>query len=223
MLDVVIIGAGQSGLVLGHALKRRGVTNILLLDRNPAGYEGVWETYARNYEIRSPKDITGSDLGIPSLSIQSFYEAKHGPDAWAAIKRVPRVDWMDYLRWYKTIADVPIENGVEVTDIDYDKNGVTLTTEDGSSLRARYAVLATGMDGGGAWSVPSFIADNLPRDRYNHSADIFDAEKLRDRRVGVLGAGAACCALALGGWLVSRVKSIDAFVAKSRREVCKEP
>ena len=34
MLDVVIIGAGQSGLVVGHALKRRGVTNVLLLDRN---------------------------------------------------------------------------------------------------------------------------------------------------------------------------------------------
>ena len=213
MLDVVIIGAGQSGLVLGHALKRRGVTNILLLDRNPAGYEGVWETYARNYEIRSPKDITGSDLGIPSLSIQSFYEAKHGPDAWAAIKRVPRVDWMDYLRWYKTIADVPIENGVEVTDIDYDKNGVTLTTEDGSSLRARYAVLATGMDGGGAWSVPSFIADNLPRDRYNHSADIFDAEKLRDRRVGVLGAGAAAYDMAVTA-LTHGATSVDMFMRR---------
>ena len=75
MLDVVIVGAGQSGLVVGHALKRRGVVNLLLLDRNPRGYEGVWETYARNYEIRSPKDITGADLGVPSLSIQSFFEA----------------------------------------------------------------------------------------------------------------------------------------------------
>jgi len=154
MLDVAIIGAGQSGLVLAHALKRRGVTNLLLLDRNPAGFEGVWETYARNHEIRSPKTITGSDLGVPSLSIQSFFEAKHGPEAWAAIKRVPRTDWMDYLRWYRSIADVPVENGVEVVDIDYDADGVTVMARDGSSYRTRILVLATGMDGGGAWVVP---------------------------------------------------------------------
>ena len=214
MLDVVIIGAGQSGLVLGHALKRRGVTNLLLLDRNPAGYEGVWETYARNYEIRSPKDITGADLGIPSLSIQSFFEAKHGPDAWDGIKRVPRTDWMDYLRWYRSIADLPVENGVEVVDIDYDRNGVTLTTKDGSSLRARLVVLATGMDGGGAWSVPPLIAENLPRDRYNHSADVFDAEKLRNRRVGVLGAGAAGYDMAVTA-LTHGASSVDMFMRRA--------
>ncbi|MDR3475480.1 MAG: NAD(P)/FAD-dependent oxidoreductase [Devosia sp.] len=197
MLDVVIIGAGQSGLVVGHALKRRGVTNVLLLDRNPAGYEGVWETYARNYEIRSPKDITGADLGIPSLSIQSFFEAKHGPDAWAGIKRVPRTDWMDYLRWYRSIADLPIENGVEVIDIAYDASGVTLTTKDGSAIRSRFVVLATGMDGGGAWAVPPSFSDNLPPERFNHSSDIIDAETLRGRRIGILGAGAAAFDIAV--------------------------
>ena len=32
IFDVVIVGAGQSGLVAGHALKRRGVTNLLILE-----------------------------------------------------------------------------------------------------------------------------------------------------------------------------------------------
>src|ERR1700704_6840383 len=38
--DVVIVGAGQAGLIVGLALKREGVRKILLLDRNPGGYEG---------------------------------------------------------------------------------------------------------------------------------------------------------------------------------------
>ena len=211
--DVVIIGAGQCGLVAGHALKRRGVTNMLLLDRNPKGYEGVWETYARNYEIRSPKDITGSDLGIPSLSIQSFYEAKHGPAAWAKIKRVPRTDWMDYLRWYRSVADVPVENGVAVTDIDYDAEGVTLTTGDGSTIRSRLVVLATGMDGGGAWQVPSFISDSLPAARYNHSSDITDPKAFGGKRIGVLGAGAAAFDVAVAA-LTNNATTVELFMRR---------
>lgn len=211
--DVVIIGAGQSGLVLGHALKRRGVTNIVLLDRNPAGYEGVWDTYARNYEIRSPKDIMGADLGLPSMTIQSFYTAKHGADAWNQIKRVPRVDWMDYLRWYRRIADLPIENDVAVVDIDYDAEGVTLTTDGGRTIRTRLAILATGMDGGGSWSTPEIITANLPRDRYNHSCEIYDATRLAGLAVGILGAGAAAFDTAVAA-LGAGAKSVDLFMRR---------
>ncbi len=157
----------------------------------------MWDTYARNYEIRSPKDITGSDLGIPSLSIQSFFEAKHGPQAWARIKRVPRADWMDYLRWYRSVADLPIENGVAVTDIDYDADGVTITAADGASFRSRLVVLATGMDGGGAWQSPPVLTDNLPGDRYNHTGDMFEHDRLNGQRIGVVGAGAAAFDIAV--------------------------
>jgi FAD-dependent urate hydroxylase len=213
IVDVVIIGAGQSGLVLGHALKRRGVTNLLLLDRNASGYEGVWETYARNYEIRSPKEITGADLGIPSLSIQSFFEAKHGAEAWARIKRVPRSDWMDYLRWYRSIADLPIQNDVEVSDIDYDRDGVTLTAADGSTIRSRLCVLATGMDGGGAWTVPDIIAKTLPRHRYHHTGDIVEPDVPAGRRIGILGAGAAAFDMAVTA-LTNGAATVDLFMRR---------
>ena len=214
IFDVVIVGAGQSGLVAGHALKRRGVTNLLILDRNAKGYEGVWETSARNYEIRSPKDITGADLGMPSLTIQSFFEAKHGPEAWARIKRVPRTDWMDFLRWYRSIADLAIENEVEIRDIDYDKDGVTLTTGDGRTIRSRLLVLATGMNGGGAWTVPPIIADNLPRQRYNHTGDIVAPETTAGRRIGILGAGAGAFDLAVTA-LTNGAATVDLFMRRS--------
>ena len=35
--DVVVVGAGQSGLAVGHALLRSGIRNLLLLDRNAEG------------------------------------------------------------------------------------------------------------------------------------------------------------------------------------------
>lgn len=211
--DVVIIGAGQSGLVAGHALKRRGVTNILVLDRNREGFEGVWDTYARNYEIRSPKDIMGADLGLPSMTIQSFFVARHGQEAWNAIKRVPRRDWMDYLRWYRAIADLPIENDVRITDIDYDADGVTLTTDTGRSIRTRLVILATGMDGGGSWNTPDSIAHHVPREHYNHSCDIYDAAKLSGLAVGVLGAGAAAFDSAVTA-LDHGAKAVDLFMRR---------
>ncbi|MDM9627877.1 NAD(P)/FAD-dependent oxidoreductase [Rhizobium sp. S152] len=197
ILDVLIIGAGQSGLAVGHALQRRGVGNILILDSSPEGKEGVWSTFARNYEIRSPKDITGTELGLPSLSIQSFYEAKYSRQAWNEIKRIPRLEWLDYLQWYRSVVNLPIRNNAKVVDIDYDAQGVSVSLADGETLRARLVVLATGMDGGGAWRVPDSIKNSLPRERYNHSSDIFDETKLKNKNVGILGSGAAAFDIAV--------------------------
>lgn len=213
--DVVIIGAGQSGLVLGHTLKRRGVGNILLLDRNPEGYEGVWETYARNYEIRSPKTITGADLGIPSLSIQSWFVARHGQEAWDAIDRVPRVDWMNYLRWYRDIADLPIRNGVNVVDVDYDADGVTLSLDTGETVRTRYVVFATGMEGGGDWIVPDPIRNALPDHMYNHSCEVYDSDRLRGKDVGILGAGASAFDSSVAA-LESGARRVDTFMRRAQ-------
>jgi cation diffusion facilitator CzcD-associated flavoprotein CzcO len=188
--DVVILGASQSGLVVGHSLKRRGVTNILLLDRKPAGHEGIWSSYARNYELRSPKTITGLDLGIPSLTVQSWYIARYGQQAWEQISRIPRCDWLAYLRWYAGIADLPVRNEIEVIDIAYDVEKVTLTTSDGEAIHCRYLVLASGMEGGGDWVVPRALREALPRCLYTHACEVYEAEDLAGKDIGILGAGA---------------------------------
>ena len=77
-LDVLIVGAGQSGLVTAFGLMRERVRNILVIDRAPEGKEGPWVTFARMPTLRSPKVQTGPDLGIPSLTFQAWYEAQHG-------------------------------------------------------------------------------------------------------------------------------------------------
>src|ERR1044071_7768046 len=59
MRDVVIVGAGQGGLVTAFALLRERVDNILVIDRAAQGREGPWRNYARMLTLRSPKATTG--------------------------------------------------------------------------------------------------------------------------------------------------------------------
>jgi FAD-dependent urate hydroxylase len=70
-------------------------------------------------------------------------------------------------------------------------------------LFARRVVLATGIDGSGAWDVPAIVRDALPPDRYAHTRDPIDFAALTGKRLAVLGAGAsafdnAATALELG-------------------------
>ena len=65
-LDVLIVGAGQSGLVTAFGLFRERVRNVLCIDRAPAGREGPWITFARMPTLRSPKDQSGPDLASPA-------------------------------------------------------------------------------------------------------------------------------------------------------------
>ena len=101
--DVVIVGGGQSGLGAAFGLLRERVSNILVIDENREGLEGPWETYARMVTLRTPKHLTSIDLGIPSLTFRSWWEAQVGPEGWEAVGYIPRSDWMNYLRWYRGV------------------------------------------------------------------------------------------------------------------------
>src|SRR5277367_2840049 len=59
--DVLIVGGGQSGLTIATGLMREGITNVLCVDRNPEGFEGPWETFARMGTLRTPKILVGTE------------------------------------------------------------------------------------------------------------------------------------------------------------------
>lgn len=189
MYDVVIVGGGQSGLGAAFALKRERVHNILVLDDSPEGYEGPWETYARMVTLRTPKTITSIDLGVPSLTFRAFWEAQYGEDGWARVDKIPRGDWMAYLRWYRRVLDLPVRNNTHVRMVEPASDGFILHTDNGK-FRARKVVLATGIQGGGAWHTPDFIKA-LPRHLYAHTSEAIDVAGLKDKRVGILGGGAS--------------------------------
>ncbi|WP_150266980.1 flavin-containing monooxygenase [Paenibacillus tepidiphilus] len=194
--DVVIVGGGQSGLGAAFGLLRERVSNILVIDENPEGLEGPWETYARMVTLRTPKHLTSIDLGIPSLTFRSWYEAQHGPEGWEALGKIPRGDWMNYLRWYRQVLSLPVLNEVELQLIEPLAEGVHRLHIAGEGARheqllARKVVLATGIQGGGEWHVPPLIADHVPKHLYAHTSEAIDFGALRGRRIAILGGGAS--------------------------------
>ncbi|MGH6762129.1 MAG: NAD(P)-binding domain-containing protein [Phyllobacterium sp.] len=192
--DVVVIGGGMCGLVAWFALRRAGIGNLRIVDRAPRGLEGPWVTYARMETLRSPKNLLGPAFGMASLTFRAWFTALHGVKAWDELFRIPRPMWMDYLKWYRSVLDVPVENGTHVTRIVPGDDGL-LELEIDNDRRApiitRKLVMATGRDGLGEPTIPDFIRD-LPRHKlWAHSSDMVDFGTLKGKRVVVIGVGAS--------------------------------
>ena len=52
------------------------------------------------------------------------HRAQFGDAAWEELFRIPRPMWMDYLRWYRRVLELPVENGVDVRAIAPDADGL---------------------------------------------------------------------------------------------------
>lgn len=193
-LDVLVVGAGQSGLATAFGLMRSQVSNILVLDKTEEGQEGPWLTYARMHTLRSPKHFTGPDLDIPSLTYQSWHEARFGEEDWRKLDLIPRALWAEYLLWFRRVVDLPVRNGCEVVDIAPAAGGLLAAKVRMSTgvdtLFARKIVLATGQEGMGDWIIPEPLR-HLPSSLCVHSAQPVDFTQLRGKQVAVIGAGAS--------------------------------
>ncbi|MFF2479375.1 NAD(P)-binding domain-containing protein [Paenibacillus sp. NPDC058071] len=194
--DTVVVGGGQSGLAIAFGLMKERISNILVIDENKEGLEGPWVTYARMVTLRTPKHLTSIDLGIPSLTYRSWWEAQFGPEGWERVDKINRGDWMSYLRWYRSVLGLPVCNGTRLRLIEPVEQGLYRLHLDGEgssseTVLARKVVLATGIQGGGEWHVPPMIADRLPSSLYAHASKDIDFGSLKGKRVAVLGGGAS--------------------------------
>lgn len=192
--DVVVVGAGLSGLSVAFGLWRQGVERVVVIDAAEAGREGPWITTARMRTLRSPKTLTGPDQGIPSLTYRAWHEAVFGAEDWDRLDRIDRQDWMRYLGWFRHVTRLAVRNGTELVEIDGDADQLRLGIREGgvvSRLDCRKVVLATGMEGAGGAAVPAAIAEGLPRECWTHSSEPFDLAALEGKEVGVLGAAAS--------------------------------
>lgn len=188
--DVVIVGGGQCGMAVAFGLMRDRVSNILILDRAPKGREGPWITYSRMWTLRSPKHVTGPDLGIPSLAPRSWFEAVFGEDGWEKLGKWPRQAWQAYLDWYGEVLGLPILSDAEVTAFEDEGGLVRLAIRGQAPVLARKVVLATGLEGIGDWYVPPFIRAKLSTSRWTLCSDDVDSLDWKGRKIAVLGAGA---------------------------------
>ena len=192
-LDVLIVGAGQSGSAAGFGLLRSQVGNILAIDMAPAGREGPWNTYARMHTLRNPKDFTGPDLDIPALTCQAWYEASFGSEAWAALDMLPKELWAEYLLWVRRVTQVPTLNETRLRKISPAGDLLAAEVESAGAVHtfhARKIVLATGQESVGRWAIPAALRA-LPATHCAQTADDIDFSALRGKTVAVIGAGAS--------------------------------
>ncbi len=182
--NVTIVGGGQTGCAIAFALRRAGIGRVTVIDA--AADEtaaGLWLTVARMNLLRTPKTLPGPELGIPAFSFQGWYEARHGAAAYAAIDRIRRTDWAEYLHWYRHFLAIPIRYGARLRRIEPVDGHFRLHLDMDSQPKVettRKVVLATGFSGYGGPYVPPVLRDAL-RAYYAHTEDAIDFPALRGK------------------------------------------
>jgi FAD-dependent urate hydroxylase len=199
-LDCAVIGAGQFGLAVTAALRREQVTRVACFDAAPEGREGPWVTFARMEMLRTPKYLTGPDLGLPSLSFRAWWEAQHGAAGWDRLFRIPRTAWMEYLVWYRRTLELPVQNEWRLVALEPAGDALLrlgFDTPEGPRTRfARNVVLAMGASGAGRTTLPE-VMQGLPEGRALHANDCLDPAQFKGERVAILGAGASAFDMAI--------------------------
>jgi cation diffusion facilitator CzcD-associated flavoprotein CzcO len=193
--NVTIVGGGQTGCALAFALRRAGIGKVTILEAaTDERSAGLWLNAARMNLLRTPKALPGPELGIPALSFQAWYEARHGQAAYTAIDRIQRTDWADYVSWYKQFLRIDPRYRTRLTRIEPagDHFRLHLDTPDGVGTETtRKIILATGFFGGGGRFIPDVLTSNLAPASYAHTEDAIDFAGLRGKTVGVVGAAAS--------------------------------
>ncbi|MEM8662953.1 MAG: NAD(P)/FAD-dependent oxidoreductase [Pseudomonadota bacterium] len=191
--DVVVVGAGLSGLSIAFGLMRKGVRRIRVIDAAPEGREGPWITTARMRTLRSPKWLSGPDWGVPSLTYRAWHEALYGASHYETLTLIPKEDWMAYLVWFRRALGLEVENNTSLLGIEDDGAHLELSLRGPQGEETAYCrrvVLATGITGAGAPIVPESVTA-LPQDRCNHSDAPFDCARFAGEDVAILGAAAS--------------------------------
>jgi cation diffusion facilitator CzcD-associated flavoprotein CzcO len=133
-------------------------------------------------------------LGLPGLSFQTWYEARHGAAAYEALDRIPRRDWAVYLDWYRKLVGISVRYGTRLVRIEPAAGYLRLHLEKGGATRVettRKLILATGFAGSGGPYVPDVLARNLPKSAYAHTSEPFNFKLLRGKSIAVLGSAAS--------------------------------
>lgn len=193
VLDVAIIGGGMAGMTVGFTLMREGITNIGIYDENPKGLEGPWEKCARMKCLRSSKAVPGPAVGIPSLTFRAWFEACYGEDSWCEFELAPTESWSAYLRWYREVLQLPVNNEMTLKAIIPLKGCFELIFESSSERKIAYArkvVLATGRDGFGGFEIPDNVK-SIPKKYYAHTGEKITPSSFYGKKIVVIGAGAS--------------------------------
>ncbi len=215
--NVIIVGGGQSGSAFAFALRRAGIGKVTVIDlAEDEARAGVWLNAARMNVLRTPKTLPGPEYGIAAFSFQGWYEARHGEAAYAAIERIPRAAWAEYLGWYRRFLGIPVRYRTRLLRIEPADGQFRLHLEVGGAGKletARKIILANGVAGNGGAYIPPALTEGLPPRLYAHAAEMIDFAALRGKTVAVVG-GAASAFDAAAVALETGAASVDLFARR---------
>ena len=194
--EVLIIGAGSSGICMGIQLKNAGIEDFMILDK-AGGVGGTW--YHNTYP--------GAECDVQSHLYSFSFE--------------PKLDWsrpfggqaeiLEYLNYCTDKYGIRehIKFNTEVASITWnDSNEVwTTVTKSGESICSRIVVSALGMFNNIVWPKIKgrelFSGEHFHSARWNHDID------LHGKKVGVIGIAAS--AIQFVPEIVDRVSELHLF------------
>jgi putative flavoprotein involved in K+ transport len=167
--DVAVVGAGQAGLTIGHALAAREKRFVILEAADSVG--SAWRNRWDSLVLFTPRRYDG----LPGLSFPG------DPDGYPT-----RDEVASYLERYAEEFELPIELSTPVRSLSKDADGFVMNAN-GRAIRAGAVVVATGPFQ--APIVPPF-ADGLAAEVFQtHSAGYRRPADLPEGRVLVVGGG----------------------------------
>jgi putative flavoprotein involved in K+ transport len=166
--EVLVVGAGQAGLAVGHHLKRQG-RSFLIVDRN----ERIGDSWRQRWESLKLYSPASRD-GLPGMP----FPAK--PTAYPT-----RSEMADYLEAYAERLELPVRNGTAVDSLSRE-DGRYVAGMGGTCIEADMVVVATGVFQ--KPYVPAFANELDPRISQLHSSDYRNQAQLRPGPVLVVGA-----------------------------------
>ncbi|SFO05484.1 putative flavoprotein involved in K+ transport [Pseudonocardia ammonioxydans] len=173
--DVVVVGAGHSGLGLAARLTRMGV-RTLVVDHN----DRVGDNWRRRYDSLRLHDPVWYDH-LPYLPF---------PPSWPVF--TPKDKLADWLEHYVAALDLDVWTGTSLTAATHDGSGWDLvlrrTDRSERRLRPRHLVLATGVSGTEA-RVPEIPGADDFAGTLCHSSTFPGGAGFATRRAVVVGAG----------------------------------
>jgi 2-polyprenyl-6-methoxyphenol hydroxylase-like FAD-dependent oxidoreductase len=150
--DVIVVGAGPTGLLLAGDLATAGA-RVTVLEKRPAGLSNLtraFAVHARSLEVLDARGLADELLpkGQPVRSLQLFQRLTINladlPSRFQYVLIAPQYEVERLLRRRAEEAGAVFRHDAEVTGLTQDAESVTVTTADGPSLRAAYVV---GTDG----------------------------------------------------------------------------
>ena len=168
-VDTLVIGGGQTGLIIGHGLSQHGIDFVILdaSDRIGAAWRNRWDSLRLFTQARMN--------GLPGMAFPASGGEFVGKDEVA-----------DFLETYAETMRLPVRSGVRVKALGSDGDEFVVETTEGT-LSARNVVVA--MADYQKPKTPAFASNLDPGIVQMHSSDYRDVTQLQNGNVLVVGLG----------------------------------